>query len=457
MPAIFIHLSDIHFGQEKNTAVHTHDDVKEQLIADAANLISDLHGGKATGILVTGDIAQAGKKGQYDVAGVWLDRLANAVGCEVTSIQMVPGNHDLDRDRSSRSLQHLLPELLAGGSDEYESVLCNEVDRQALFARFTDYINFSEAYNCPLDLHGKFTEKAVEIAPDRWIRFVRMNSSLLCSEKDSPDEPKLFIGARQFTKIPRRPGEENVVLIHHPLNWYKDAEDAWPYIRSRSRVFITGHEHFPRVKVENVEDGSDIMMLAAGATVPYKSDGQYTYSYNILEFDWDKEKDALAVKIFPRAWNPKHTRFDADNAALQGNDPRFVLGSPKFRERATKTNQIANGPKPPSERLVAIVDVEDQPGSLVSEPEAPSTKTAEQHEPDGYRFALLRFFRDLVEAERIRILLDLDAVPADFDDPITHNVQRELLDELAEQGRIVELARKIEDTISTRKRTDSHE
>ena len=40
MPAIFVHLSDIHFGQERDERVHIHNDVKEQLIADAGCLDS---------------------------------------------------------------------------------------------------------------------------------------------------------------------------------------------------------------------------------------------------------------------------------------------------------------------------------------------------------------------------------------------------------------------------------
>ena len=42
-------------------------------------------------------------------------------------------------------------------------------------------------------------------------------------------------------------------------------DKAKEYIRARARVFITGHEHNPRVEIDPVEDGCDLMMLAAGA------------------------------------------------------------------------------------------------------------------------------------------------------------------------------------------------
>ena len=65
MTVSFIHLSDIHFGQERDDALHFNNDVKAQLIVDAAEIVKSLPSGVAHGILVTGDIAQAGKAAQY--------------------------------------------------------------------------------------------------------------------------------------------------------------------------------------------------------------------------------------------------------------------------------------------------------------------------------------------------------------------------------------------------------
>lgn len=200
MPATFIHLSDIHFGQEHDDSVHIHNDVKEELIADASKVIKSLPGGAAQGILVTGDIAYSGKLEQYQDAAKWLDRLAEAVGCEKFRIQMVPGNHDLDRDLLSRGGKLLLDEIRAGGAVEYEKVLANELDRRTLFARFQEYGKFSEGYDCLLDTEGRFTTNmVVELSPGRSIRFIRLNSSLLCHGKENNEEPELLVGSRQFT------------------------------------------------------------------------------------------------------------------------------------------------------------------------------------------------------------------------------------------------------------------
>lgn len=445
MAAIFIHLSDIHFGQERDERVHIHADVKEQLIADAAEVVRALPGNAAHGILVTGDIAFSGQREQYEAAGEWLDRLAQAVGCEIFRIQLIPGNHDVDRNKESMGAQYLLDVIRQGGPSEYEKILVNNNDRAALFARFEDYGRFCEGYDCPLDVEGRYsTNLHVELAPGRALRFVRMNSSLLCTGNESDEEPELMVGARQFI-IPRADGEEMIVLIHHPLNWIKDSQDAAKYLRSRARVLITGHEHNPKVQIDQVEDNCDLMMLAAGATVPFKSNDIYTFTYNIIEFEWDADSDALAVTIHPRAWNPVRTCFEADTKRLGGEDPKFVLGAPNFRRGAQpavnvvqkKTSDREPDKAEPIVEIVAALDAEGEPAMPL--------------EIEGYRLVLLRFFRDLTEGERLRILLELNAIPSGSDERITQAVERQLLDWLVREGRISEVEKLIEEYLSAKK------
>lgn len=440
MPAIFVHLSDIHFGQERDERVHIHADVKKQLILDAAEVIRALPGGVAHGILVSGDIAFSGLQAQYTDAGIWLDNLAQAVGCEIHRIQMVPGNHDVNRDKLSISAGHLLNVIRQGGATEYEKILTNGVDRAALFARFEDFAQFCEGYDCPLDVEGRYsTNLLVELAPDRSIRFIRMNSSLLCTGDENDKEPELMVGARQFT-VERTAGEESIVLIHHPLNWFKDNKDAARYLQSRARMMISGHEHEPKVHIEPVEDGTDFMMLSAGATVPFKSDDRYTFTYNIIEFDWDSEQDALTVTVHPRAWNPLRTCFEADEKRLGGKDPKFVLDSPNFRKAARAQQGTAPAEASTNEPIVEVVAALNTEG----DPAVPPEDT-------GYRLVLLRFFRDLSEGERLTILVELGAIEAGSDERITQAVERRLLDWLVSAGRIGEVEMMIDGSIARRR------
>jgi hypothetical protein len=366
---------------------------------------------------------------------------------------MVPGNHDLDRKKLSTGGLQLLNFIRAGGPAEYEKVFANPYDRATLLSRFEDYGRFSFGYRCVLDEEAKFaTNLRVEVAPDRWIRFVRFNSSILCTGDEREDNPELMIGSRQFT-IPKKVGEENVVLVHHPLHWYKDAEDVRQYVRARARVFISGHEHNPKVEVDTVSEGTDLLMLAAGAAVPFRSNETYTYTYNVIEFDWDGVNDALVVTVHPRAWNPEATCFEADNKRLGGKQPRFTLGSPNFRkcgEVAASTGhpamEQAGAPTEPVFEEVPVITATTEEGEM-----SPKPPPAE-----GYELTLLLFFRDLVERERLKILVDLDAIPANFDERMTQRVERMLFDWLVSEGRLPEIIVKLEELTSER-REGEHE
>jgi len=446
MPAVFVHVSDIHFGQEKDDRVHIHADVKQQLIADAQEVVSNLTGGIAHGILVTGDIAQSGKWAEYEDAGKWLDELAASIGVEIHQVQMVPGNHDLDRSKLSFSGQQILDHIRAGGTKEYEDILNNPTDRAALFSRFKDYGRFSFGYNCPLNDEGAFaSEMVVNLAPGRAIRFIRLNSSLLCHGPERDEHPELMIGARQFT-IPRTNGVENIVLVHHPLNWYKDRDQVRDYIRSRVRVFISGHEHNPKVSVDNVEPGCDVMMLSAGATVPFKSDSVFTFTYNIIEFDWDEEIDGLSVTMHPRAWNAQRTCFEADHNRLGGKDPNFRLACPFFR----KANRPYTSDAP---KLTDVFVAEESTSAVEPTIEmVPMVSLEVEVQPmppkeEGYETARLRFFRDLLEGDRLRILMELDALPEKFDERMSQGLERRLFDMLVRNGKLGEIEKMIDQLI----------
>ncbi|MGN4068065.1 metallophosphoesterase [Burkholderia gladioli] len=448
LSAVFVHISDIHFGQEKDQRVHIHNDVKKQLIADAKRVVRDDLKTAAAGILVTGDIAYSGVEEQFKVAGEWLDALAEAVGCPQNQVQMVPGNHDLDRDKTSQSAEHLLGLIRAGGPAEYEKVMNNSTDRAALFARFEDYERFCWGYRCELNGEAKAaTNLQITLAPGRSIRFVRMNSSLLCTGRERDDEPELVLGERQFI-IDRDDGVENVVLIHHPLNWYKDSGDVKTYMNSRARVLITGHEHRPNVKVEQVGENADLMMLAAGATVPFKSNEVYTFTYNVIEFEWDPVGDDLIVTMHPRAWDPKGTCFVADDKRLGGAEPRYRLRCPNFKlaprppsaeeeVKAATEGLVAEAiPQP----LVELVPADVDEGEVAEMPPA----------VEGYGPIELRFFRDLLEGERLRILITLDAVPHDSDERMSRGLQRKLLEWLAREGKLSDVERLMNDYMEER-------
>src|SRR5580698_10613562 len=108
MPLRFIHLSDIHFGQETGGLVFVHRDVRDQVIEDVGLLRDGFPNRKIDGILVTGDLAYSGLAEEYVEAGAFLDRLTERVGCPRTAVRVIPGNHDIHRKSICRASEWML-------------------------------------------------------------------------------------------------------------------------------------------------------------------------------------------------------------------------------------------------------------------------------------------------------------------------------------------------------------
>ena len=178
--------------------------------------------------------------------------------------------------------------------------------------------------------------------------------------------------------------------------------------------------------------------------------GVFTFTYNIIEFDWDEEIDGLSVTLHPRAWNSRRTRFEADEQRLGGKNPNFRLACSNFpklekpsassasRTRSVsslKTETTTSGP------TVSMIPLEP----LEGEPQAMPQNSG------GYETARLRFFRDLFEGERLRILLTLDALPENFNEKVSLGLERRLLDMLVRDGKLAEIEKMIDHLIEERK------
>lgn len=457
LKSVFVHLSDIHFGQEKDGGTDAANaDAKMRLIEDARVQVGKL-GCTANGVIVTGDIAFSGQEHQYAMAAQWLAQLTDAIGCDRTDVQMIPGNHDIDRKKITNTIDSVLFSIREGGDHWLDRHLDNPGDCAALYGRFDAYKGFALDYRCELDLNGGISKSArLDLAPGRAIRFVRLNSALICS--GHPEEGKLILGARQ-RMLPIDVGVENIVLSHHPLNWFQDSDKARGYLRGRARVFISGHEHFPNLDIEDVEDGCQVMMLAAGATAPDEVNEKFTYKYNILTFEWDEQQDALAVTVDPRTWNPDMARFEHDDAFMDGRQERQVLASPNFHDapipasntpESEVTAELVEEPsevRPTEDALPAAQDDTSATAPPIAGPE-PLAETATEPEPEptqDVRDLQLRFFQTLSEGERLQTLVKFGVV-AQRHGGIDHAMERRLFRRAIRQGKAAEIRQMLDAT-----------
>ena len=99
----------------------------------------------------------------------------------------------------------MLDRIAAEGEDALDRVLKKDEDRELLYRRFSAYRPFAQGYRCPLDTNAELAEeRAVELAPGRLIRFIRLNSALAFVRRND-EEGKLLLGERQRV-LPQRIG-----------------------------------------------------------------------------------------------------------------------------------------------------------------------------------------------------------------------------------------------------------
>ncbi|MFI5305232.1 MAG: hypothetical protein ACHQYP_10620, partial [Nitrospiria bacterium] len=76
------------------------------------------------------------------------------------------------------------------------------------------------------------------------LRLLGLNSVQVSDKQDAIGN--MILGNAQYT-LETQSNVEYVVMLHHPLEWFKDSDIAKTYLNSRARVIIVGHKHLPGI------------------------------------------------------------------------------------------------------------------------------------------------------------------------------------------------------------------
>src|SRR5438128_2410028 len=99
---LLLHISDIHFRRgEIGSVMDPNFHLRNELVRDAEEMCSRL-GAVPEAVLISGDIAFAGHREEYEFALRWLEELCRRCGTTLSKIFVAPGNHDVVRSIASR-------------------------------------------------------------------------------------------------------------------------------------------------------------------------------------------------------------------------------------------------------------------------------------------------------------------------------------------------------------------
>jgi hypothetical protein len=90
---------------------------------------------------------------------------------------------------------------------------------------------------------------------------------------------EMLLGREQYTFEE----EDNVIavaMLHHPLSWFIDKDEASRFLSNRARVIMTGHEHALNLqKTRDAMTGIEWPAIYAGAANPPRTRRQKKQSY----------------------------------------------------------------------------------------------------------------------------------------------------------------------------------
>lgn len=277
----WLHLSDFHLREK---IAWSQDVVLKGLLEDVRTRYA---GANAPDLLfLTGDIAFSGKAAEYLIAEAFVTELRAALGLSPERICMVPGNHDIDRDREEDAFNGARSALKT--IEAVDRFFATEDRRRTLFARQEAFRAFANKVapptNGPITASSYAHRRMVQIGAIR-VRALLLDSAWL-SEGGEADAGCLLVGERQVIDCAVNhsdPACLTFALLHHPFAWLTEFEQL-PIenrILDHADICLRGHVHAADMRAI---DGSETRLatFTAGAAFTQRT-ADNTYSWCSLD------------------------------------------------------------------------------------------------------------------------------------------------------------------------------
>jgi predicted phosphodiesterase len=294
---LFLHFSDIHF---KHTEAGQPDDpnraLRNDMIADLKRMCAQI-GRPVDSILISGDIAFAGKAAEYDFAYAWLENeICPTVGCPIENVFVIPGNHDVDRTAESGPAQVMaranLRQVAANRlNDEIRKWMRDRASANVIFGPIENYNRFAAKFLCALRPYFqdvKAPEQGGEEPPARPFarRDVRLNDGSILRlwgfntalVSDINDAEGLMLIDPASSQIEIEDGVAHLVMCHHPFGWLKNRRAFEDRLNAVAKIQLFGHEHTRRI-----DEGRRYIRIRAGALQPDRDDEEWKPGYNWID------------------------------------------------------------------------------------------------------------------------------------------------------------------------------
>jgi len=215
----WLHISDFHF---KTGDPYDRDKVLHPLITAISSFRDEI---QPDMIFVTGDVAHSGDPAEYQQATIFFEKLLSAANLERDRLFVIPGNHDVTASKASGLVRTLESETQSG---DYFA-LGKQQPHIAKFAEFRRWCD--RLFKGFRKYEPKTTcQPFIEVEIDGLKIGILCINSALFSIPDKRDHNQLWIGRRcldnAMADLDQREADIRIALVHHPLEWLHDEEQA---------------------------------------------------------------------------------------------------------------------------------------------------------------------------------------------------------------------------------------
>ena len=339
---LLLHVSDIHFRVPdcENPDLDPARSYRTRMLRDVRERIQTL--GPVEAILVSGDIAFRGDPAEYKAAYAWLEELAEACECSLERVFVVPGNHDVDRRviKSSPSTRNAQLAVRQAPAHQRERELRTQFTDlntgRALLAPLAAYNDFAKLFNCQVFPPERlYWSQELSLLKGVRLRIYGLTSTLLFGAEDQDDsQGSLYLSPLQTVLDPVQ-DVVNLVLCHHPPDWFLDQEEVQDAVCGRAAIHLFGHKHRQRV----IQDPNYICFAAAAAN-PDRYETQWQPGYNLIrvEVAGSGQERALNIQAHLLEWQVSPERYRAVLTRNGEDVVRHRIAIP------SRTNAIVTGP-----------------------------------------------------------------------------------------------------------------
>ncbi|WP_047487104.1 metallophosphoesterase [Terriglobus sp. TAA 43] len=306
----WIHLSDLHanspkYGWDSGEILRSLDEDLER-VCTQFGLDPDL-------LFFTGDAAFGTRDGisidtQFDEAwrilGSVRQRFKDKLSVDRCFI--VPGNHDLDRNRILRDNQEWLSRLKDPNdlaemfSSSTASSIATQHNTVARFVPYREFLRRAGLKHCGAD------DMALRYASTLSVNGIKVgiagfNSAIMCSRDE--EQAKLVMGARwqaNFALPQIADCDVKIALVHHPDSWLHPLEKLSRDLSTQVDFILHGHEHDQWIDPPSPPERGIISNTKIGASALYDR-GTQANGYSIVR--WNSK--TRRAEVFLREYEEK--------------------------------------------------------------------------------------------------------------------------------------------------------